>query len=460
VNILVLILQTIRPASNHGGSSKVVKDVCAELARHGHDVTLLCGATTDNSVSYELVNGVIVKPELPYRQAWQDTWLVPPADLSRIMMTVATHAASADRLLVFDSHFMYPDVFPTGLPVVWSLRDFVYVQALQGSMAFRRDLLITPSNYVRDAYCDAVSGWLPGIRDRVVTVRNGIDLDRYSPCDSSGVRARLGVGDAPMLLFPHRPEEAKGLSAALHLCRRLATGQVPEVRLLILRGTDVAIMPQVRAFYDRLGEEVARLGISDNVILHDWIEPDQMAEVYAASSVTLCLGDIVEACSNTALESMACGTPVVASDIACYREFPDHVRKIRVGDSDAAERAVLDLLSGADVLDVDGARCALRRGFGYAEMLSGFRRAVEETTVRPALVPEAQRLNSVRIPAWISVQGGLLYDEYRKGFVSSPVVDEIWSKYGRDPFDWHDGMTESAMLDLVRSGVLVAAGKR
>ena len=453
----MLILQTIRAASNHGGSSKVVKDVCIDLACHGHSVTLLCGATADNSIAYELAPGVNVQPELPYRQSWQDTWLVPPADMSRIIMTVAARACDADRIVVFDSHFLFPDVFPIDVPVVWSLRDFVYVQAMQGSMAFRRDLLVTPSNYIRDAYCDAVGGWLPGIRDRVVAVKNGINLERYGPRDPSRVRTLLGVGNAPLLLFPHRPEQAKGLGVALHLCERLAKGDLPHVRLLILRGTDIAIMPAVRDFYSQLDREIERLGISHNVIFHDWVQPDEMPEIYSASSATLCLGDIVEACSNTTLESTACGTPVVAYNIACYREFPDDVRKVGVGDLAAAEQALRGLLFGSDVLDVDRARSTLRARFSHGDMLDGFRRAVEETSVLPPLVPKVQPLSSVKIPVWISLQGRGLYDEYKKRFVSEELMAAIWSRNGRDPFDWRDYASKSGVLELVHSGVLVPA---
>lgn len=455
MNTLVLILQTIRPSSNHGGSSKIVKHVCGELAHHGHHVTLLCAATIDNHDAFDLASGVRVRPELPFRQSWQDTWLVPPADLARIIMTTADHAQRADRLLIFDSHFLYPDVLPLRTPIVWSLRDFVYVQALQGSMTFRRDLLIVPSTYVRNAFCDAVGGWLPGIEDRVITIRNGVDLEQYAPRDTSTARQRLGVQDGPVLLFPHRPEEAKGLERALELCRRFASGPLPNVKLLILRGTDIEIMPEVRRFYVGLERRVEELGLTRNVVFSDWVAPDHMPEVYAAANVTLCIGNIVEASSNTALESVACGTPVVASDIACYREFPEAIRKVPVHDLEAAERTVLRLLTGLDSLDVVAARQELQHHYSYSAMLNGFRETIETCTVQPPLVPKVRHATVAKIPTWISMQGNSLYDEYRKTRLVDPTLQELWSTYGHAPFDVKSAHVSDGAQMLLRSGALV-----
>jgi glycosyltransferase involved in cell wall biosynthesis len=455
---LVLMLQSIRLTSNHGGSSKIVKDVCADLAQHEHDVTLLCSAADDNHQAFDLVSGVRVRPELPFRQSWQDTWLVPPADLARIITTTARHAVEAERMLIFDSHFLYPDIFPIDLPVVWSLRDFVYAQALQGSMAFRRDLLIAPSDYVRESYCDAVGAWLPGVRSRVITVRNGVDLERFSPRDSSTMRQRLGVQNAPLLLLAHRPEEAKGFGMALEICRRLATGEFPDIRLLIPRGTDTTIMPEVREFYDRLELRIADLGIGHNVIFLEWVSPEEMPAAYAAADITLCLGDIVEASSNVALESIACGTPVVASDVACFHEFPDAIQKVPVHDVDAAENAVLDILRSSKPFDVHAAHEELGRCYSYSGMLNGFRHAIETTSALSPLLPKLARGTTAKVPEWISSQNNSLYDEYRKTQLADPILLEIWSRNRHSPFDVPASAAGDDIRNLLQAGLLVAVG--
>jgi glycosyltransferase involved in cell wall biosynthesis len=456
LRVLVLMLQSIRPNSNHGGSSKIVKEVCAGLAEAGHQVHLLCGSTQDNQTPFHLSPRVQVSPTLPFRQSWQDTWLVPPADLQRIITTVSRVALDADRILLFDSHFLYPDVFPRDTPTIWSLRDFVYVQALQGSMAFRRDQLIAPSGFIRDAYCDAMGGWLPGIEDRVVTIPNGVNLRHFRPTTGRRMRDELGLTDEPVLLFPHRPEDAKGLGVSLEVCARLLEKGWSQIRLLILRGTDVNIMPEVRDFYVSLERRVEEMGLRGHVMFHAWVPPTRMPEVYAAASVTLCLGDIVEACSNSALESIACGVPVVASNVACYREFPSNIHKVSVGDVEAAVQVVDDLLAGRQRLDRDVARAELARNYGHERMIVGFRHLIEQASVLAPLVPAAPSGSRLKVPAWISPQRGALYDEYAKVFTTSSLLEEIWRAHGHGSFEARSHGENADLEHLSRSGWLVS----
>lgn len=457
MNILVLMLQSVRRDTNHGGSSKVAKDVCGMLGERGHDVTLLCSSAADNHEPYVLAQNVHVAPELPFRESWQDTWLVPPADLATIITTTIDHAADADRIVIFDAHFLYPDVLPSDVPTIWSLRDFVYVQALQGSMGFRRDRLVAPSAFVRDAFTDATRSWLPGIDDRVLTIGNGVDLDGFRPVDPASMRAELGFGDEPTLLFPHRPEEEKGLGAALEVCGRLARTDVPNVRLVIPRGTDVTTRPTVREFYAALEARVEGLGLAPNVVFCDWVTPDRMPELYAAASLTLCLGDIVEACSNVALESLACGTPVAASAVACFREYPQDVHKVAVGDVRQAEVVARSVLQGNDRLDVGGVRKRLGQSHAKAGMLEAFRQVIVDSTVMPPLQVRPPIVDMVKIPAWVSRQGDSLYDEYRKAFVPDGVLRRAWRAYGRFPFEARAVMGDAEVRDLLRAGLLVAA---
>lgn len=449
------MLQSIRRGSNHGGSSKVVKDVASELGRRGHAVDLLCAAASDNRDPFELAPGVRVLPVLPFRESWQDTWLVPPADLSRIITTVVGHAARAHRIVVFDAHFLYPDVLPGGVPTIWSLRDLVYVQALQGAMGFRRDLLVAPSEYIRQAFLDATRGWLPGVEHRVTAIRNGVDLDRFRRVDPTTMRAELGVGQDPILLFPHRPEAEKGIEMALELCLRLnATGT--RVRLVIPRGTDVMLLPEARTFYDGVEARAAALGVGSHVVLCDWVTPERMPELYAAAAVTLCLGNIVEASSNSALESLACGTPVVASAIACFHEFPDEITKVPVDDLPAGQAALERLLAVGAATDPEKVRDKLRTGHDHVTMLERFCSVIEQARVRPPLRARAVSRATAKVPIWLSVQHGELYDEYRKTRLSNSALSELWSEHGHREFDVAATALPPEELDaLVARGSLV-----
>lgn len=459
MNVLILMLQSIRKATNHGGSSKIVKDLSRYLAFIGHDVTILCSRNDDNVLPFTLVEGVTVKPILPYRQSWQDTYLVPPFDLSQVIHLVLEHSARCDHVLLFDCHYLFQDLFSDDVPLTCSLRDFVYVQALQGSFLFRRDRLVVPSNFVATCYADAVASWLPGVRDRIEVVPNGIDLETYRPVDANEMRNQLGLSerDFPVLLFPHRPERAKGIHEAFSVVRCLLDRGFSS-RLIVLRGTDTEIMPSVTAHYDELHKMVSSMSLGDAVIFANWLPPEAMPALYSAGDVTLCLGDIVEAFSNVTIESLACGTGVVAFDIAFYKELSGlrQLRKVAVGDIDGAVEATIELMYPFPESWIDEERIALSRRFSYAGMLQRFGGLIENGAPNEPLRVGRATGVVVRIPHWISEQAGSLYNEYSRRVVTDSVLKDIWERRQHEPFPYDDfGLGADDILRSVANGSLV-----
>jgi glycosyltransferase involved in cell wall biosynthesis len=459
MNVLVLMLQSIRQQTNHGGSSKIVKDLVRYLATSAHDVTILCSRNDDNTAPFRLAPRVLVKPILPYRQSWQDTYLVPPFDLSQIIHLVLEHAEKSDHVLLFDCHFLFQDVIDPDLPLTCSLRDFVYVQALQGSFLFRRDRLIVPSNYIATCYEDAVASWLPGVRERIEVVPNGIDVGTYRPVDAADMRASLGLADDdfPVLLFPHRPEDAKGIHQALGAVR-LLLDRGHDARLIVSRGTDTEIMPEVDEHYRHLADVVSSMSLDDAVIFTNWLPPESMPALYSASDVTLCLGDIIEAFSNVAIESLACGTPVVACDIAFYKELSGlrQLRKVAVGDLHDAVEAIADVMHPRAENLVAEDRAVLSERFNYASMLQRFRSLIENGTAHEPLKVDRAQGTIVRIPHWISTQAGGLYNEYSKRLVLDGRIRELWNRGRHEPFPYRDlGLSIREVRGLVAEGALV-----
>lgn len=202
-----------------------------------------------------------------------------------------------------------------------------------------------------------------------------------------------------------------------------------------MRGMDARTRPGVEAYYRDLEQKVARLGLTAAVRWCDWLPAHEMPQLYSLADVTLCLGDIVEASSNTALESLACQVPVIATDIACYRELPQAVIRVPPRDVPAAFWAVERLLDGAALQAPVAGR--LEEKWDAALMVGTFCTLVEQAAIRVPLevrLPDSQQ--TVRIPAWISDQGGRLYNEYSREFCDSAQLMTCWQLHNRQPFNF------------------------
>ncbi len=154
---------------------------------------------------------------------------------------------------------------------------------------------------------------------RIEVVAPGVDHSIFSPGDRAVARRRLGLVDAPWLVFVGRIQPLKGVDVALRALALLADARV---RLAVVGGPSGPDGQAEVAALHRLARE---LGIADRV---EWVAPRPhaaLADWYRAADACL-VPSRAESFGLVALEAMACGTPVVAADVGGLRSLVDHER--------------------------------------------------------------------------------------------------------------------------------------
>jgi teichuronic acid biosynthesis glycosyltransferase TuaC len=133
--------------------------------------------------------------------------------------------------------------------------------------------------------------------DRVLVLRNGVDLELFYPHDRRAARGALGFTRPTVL--------AVGNLVALkrHWLMLKALAHLPEVELVI-----VGEGPE-RPSIEKLALERK---VTDRVRLLGRVRQDCLPEIYSAADLLL-LVSTHEGWPNVLLESMACGTPVMVS---------------------------------------------------------------------------------------------------------------------------------------------------
>ena len=152
---------------------------------------------------------------------------------------------------------------------------------------------------------------------RIEIVPPGVDHAFFSPGSRRGARQALGLGDEPVLLFVGRIQPLKGVDVAVEALSRLRD---PRARMLIVGGSS-------GTEGDNHAAEVRDL-ITDRGLDHriTMVPPQPhhvLSTYYRAADVTI-VPSRSESFGLVALESAACGTPVVASDVGGLRTLVDH----------------------------------------------------------------------------------------------------------------------------------------
>jgi D-inositol-3-phosphate glycosyltransferase len=149
---------------------------------------------------------------------------------------------------------------------------------------------------------------------RVVTVAPGVDLDVFAPGDRYAARARLGfAADAVVLLFVGRIQPLKAPDVVLRAAAELLAvdpGLRDRLVVSVVGGPSGSGLTEP----EHLAKLAGSLGIADLVRFERPAPQAMLADYYRAADVTL-VPSYTESFGLVAVESQACGTPVVAARV-------------------------------------------------------------------------------------------------------------------------------------------------
>jgi glycosyltransferase involved in cell wall biosynthesis len=169
-----------------------------------------------------------------------------------------------------------------------------------------------------------------GVRSEHVTVLyNGVDPQRFHPVDGAMARAELGIApDEEMILFIGNILVTKGCGELLDAFSSLAAGR-PKATLVFVGDGPMKKPLQTLAKDRGLGDRVRFPGRVAHAQLKGW---------FSAASL-FCLPSYAEGVPNVVLEAMACGTPVVATDVGGIGEILPEFAGILIPAKDATALA-------------------------------------------------------------------------------------------------------------------------
>jgi teichuronic acid biosynthesis glycosyltransferase TuaC len=210
-------------------------------------------------------------------------------------------------------------------------------------------------------------------RERIDVLRNGVDLELFHPDNRAPLRAELQMRN-PTLLSVGNLLGFKGHGVVIE-----ALSQLPEYELVIAGDGPDRAMFEARA---------RQCGVSGRVRFVGSLSQQDLRRYYCAADV-LVLASSREGWPNVLLEAMACGTPVIATDVG---GVPEIVTSIEAG-AVVKERSA-PALAGAvrELFAQPRERAATRRfaeQFGWGATTQGqlrlFRQVLATNALRPAM---------------------------------------------------------------------------
>jgi glycosyltransferase involved in cell wall biosynthesis len=324
----------------YGGSQAILQSIAIGLAEHGATVDVVCSRRPENENGFRWHERAVVHPLLRLTGAFPDPYEVPPGDIARSARDIAPLINAADVVYLHADIFHLRRLIPENTPIIRSFHDFAFETALISAFGYPADLTIVPSRYLgRSINATVGTSGMSGI-EPVVVIPNGIDTKRFAAVKS----LPPSPADTLRMLYPHRPDERKGIFECLELARSLRDGRSGlKLELVIPKHIDAERLPDLKQIHTSIDSRAQELGIQDVIRYVPWQTSKQMPDFYQTGDVTLCLGNAIEAFGLAPYESIAAGTPAVVSQVGAYRDVPIHpnIEMIEYGDLEAPVAAVL-----------------------------------------------------------------------------------------------------------------------
>jgi teichuronic acid biosynthesis glycosyltransferase TuaC len=242
-------------------------------------------------------------------------WFNPVSMALGALPTIRRLCREGGDFDLIDAHFLYPDGAAAALIAGWLDKPFVATargtdandftryrvpRAWIRWMARRAASLITVSDALRDVLLR-----LNIPPERIAVLRNGVDLNLFDVMDRAPLRRELGLSRQTLLSVGHLLFD-KGHHLVIEALQLL-----PDVDLIIVGDGH---------FGRELKELASSLGVANRITWTGTISQRDMRRYYCAADATV-LASRIEGMPNAVLESLACGTPVIATAVGGIPEI-------------------------------------------------------------------------------------------------------------------------------------------
>ena len=328
------------PTLGHGGAERQLSYLAAALAARGHEVHVASARAGANlarlesaGVRWHRLGGVCSRDPLIFFRLLRLMRRLRP-DVVQTILAPMDIVGGAAALLTRTRWVLRESSSAPLYASGWRSR-------LRLSLGRMADAVVSNSAG-GDAYWRSTPG-----ATALRVIPNALPLDEIAKADPARADG-FGPGEK-VVLYAGRMDAGKNVESLIAALARAAR----EASFVAVMCGDGPRRPQL--------ERTARArGVADRVVFKGYV--DNLWDLMKRADVFVTLSR-VEGCPNVVLEAMACGCPLVVSDIPAHRELLDE-RSARFVDADDTARAAADIKEILSRGDASRASAARRRAAG------------------------------------------------------------------------------------------------
>ena len=374
-----------------GGADRYVADLATRLVDRGHVVDVVCPKASPLLKSCELRDGVTVNRFKNFHGPFWFNWLAE--NLMALFILAKLNRRGEEMVVVLCHSFLWPAVWLFRKQTLfsfhgpWAEEYRSSQKAVPRSKGLQRlDQAI--ASFMQSIEHSALDGcrevlvvsefsrrmlpnWHPGFHRSVVVVGAGVSLETFQIVkDRTQMREVLGIEQGDFLLLTvRRLAPRMGLMTLVEAMRR-AVEIEPRLKLTIA-GKGV--------LESALREQITKLGLEKQIRLFGYVPESQLPALYSAADCSVIPSTELEGFGLSALESLACGTAVIASDLGGLPEILEPLSPtllITPGSAQELSEKLVNIARGDEPLPSSKAcRDYVEMRFNWGNTVRGFEKA-------------------------------------------------------------------------------------
>ncbi len=311
-------------ARDTGGMSVYIRELARELGQQGHTVDIFTRVHDPNDPRMEeLAEGVrlihlragkeakIQKmdvyfslPEFTFNleKFWEDNGLSYDVVFSHYWMSALVGKYLQEKRRVpYITMYHTLGAIKNDIGIGENEPELRIVSERETMLDCRRVIVATEKEKRDLARCYGVPG------EKIGVVPCGVNMGLFRPVDKKDARQKLGLTDEKIILFVGRIDPLKGIDRLIQTLPLLKNDG--NLKLIIVGGDENS-----RSAVAELQKLAAGLDVQEWVRFQGMVKQEQLPYYYSAADVCV-VPSYYESFGLVALESLACGTPVVAADV-------------------------------------------------------------------------------------------------------------------------------------------------
>ena len=311
-------------AKDTGGMSVYIRELARELGRQGHSVDIY--TRIHNSADPQVIS-IGERARLIHLQAGHEN------DIHKLALyyylpefTCNLENYRKDNSLQYDivfSHYWLSGWVGKYLQQWWQVPHvtmFHTVGAIKNSIGIGEDepelRIVTERESVNNcqriiattaAEREDLVRYYDALPEKIGIVPCGVNMEHFQPVDKVTARQKLGLSHDKILLFVGRIDPLKGVQQLLKAIPHLRT--TTGLKLIVIGGDEDSVHD-----IENLKKLASALNIRDAVTFLGLVKHEELPYFYSAADVCI-VPSYYESFGLVALESLACGTPVLATDV-------------------------------------------------------------------------------------------------------------------------------------------------